>query len=258
MKRRDIQPIYQKAQKRKRRLKRLLVSLFILGLGTVIIGLTLNNRAQQWAKYPVRGVMIDQNDGYIDFLALKAKRMRFVYLKATQGAIYTDDHFNDNYQRSQGAQIPIGVYHTFSFSSSNQDQFKNLIKTVGTNSGSLPIVVEVDYYGEYTKDSLDKNKVRQQLNQFVKQIHNYYHHPVGIAAPKELMQQLAIKPTTKQPVWQTDGDFKEITPAVTFMEVDSDAKFKIGGVKVGLRESVFNGDNKKWVHYLGTQINVNH
>ena len=74
-------------------------------------------------KYQVKGIMISQSNGYIDFVTLANTGQKFVYIRASQGATYTDDDFSDNFQRSQGSGLQVGSYHVFSTQTAIKDQY---------------------------------------------------------------------------------------------------------------------------------------
>lgn len=94
MKRKDIQPIYAETYRRRKRTRKVVFGIFLLILVLGSIGYAWRwHQKQILEKYPIRGVSINQNNGYIDFESLKNRGVRFVYIKATQGAAFTDDSF---------------------------------------------------------------------------------------------------------------------------------------------------------------------
>lgn len=147
MKRQDVQPIYKRAQKHRLFWRWSLVFFVVLIVVGGSYGIYRYQRNQLLKQYPIKGVSLSQTDGYIDFEQLKTDGYKFVYLRASQGSVYTDDSFSNNFQRSQGSQLPIGVYHVFSFSSSPNAQFKNFTRQVGYDTGSLPIAISVQQIG---------------------------------------------------------------------------------------------------------------
>jgi len=109
-KRRDYQPIYDNTYQRQRRH-------FWWGVGLFLICVIVGGlgwwqwqayQRRQLSNYPIQGVVINQDSGYLDFQQL-AKHEKFAYLQATSGATYTDDAYGDNFSRSQGADIAVGV-----------------------------------------------------------------------------------------------------------------------------------------------------
>lgn len=124
-------------------------------------------------QYPVLGIMIDQNDGYQDFQTLRKYDVNFVYIKATQGAEYSDDNLESNYSRLRGSQIPFGFYHYVSFDTSVNAQFKNITNNLVMNRGSLPFVLKVTGYGSY-RNSFPTKKAKKIVQDLQWKINYYY------------------------------------------------------------------------------------
>jgi hypothetical protein len=102
MTQRELEPIYDDTFTRSSRHKQpkrhhyfgwVLIGVFVLAL----IGFFgwHSHRQSALQNYPVRGVSVSQDDGYIDFHQLQSAKLKFVYLKGTSGASYLDDRFND-------------------------------------------------------------------------------------------------------------------------------------------------------------------
>lgn len=251
MRRKDVQPIYAETYRRRVRTRRVVFGIFLVILALVAAFSIWRWHAQQeLKKYPIKGVMIDQSNGYIDFESLKSDGVKFVYLKATQGAAFTDDNFQSNFQRSQGSQLPIGVYHYFSFTSSATAQFKNFVRQVTTNTGGLPICVAVQYYGTFDASSLHWPLVRKRLRQLMEELHRYYQRPVVISASRDIISRLKIAATHKHQFWVTDGQLGKPNADDTFIQVTDKQSFKVDRQILFLPMTVFNGNEKQWARYL--------
>ncbi|WP_283679115.1 GH25 family lysozyme [Lentilactobacillus sp. Marseille-Q4993] len=256
MKREDIQPIYSQQRKSRQKTAKILIGFFVLAF-LIAGGWLIYHQHQQklLRMYPVKGVSITQSNGYIDFEELKNDGFSFVYLRASQGAMYSDDSFSSNFQRSQGSQLPIGVYHVFSFSSSVSDQFKNFSREVGYDTGSLPIAVSIQYYGDYNKSTLENDRVRDRIIKFVKLLRRYYKRPIMIWTNSEILGVLNIHVSRKYQVWLTDGRLGRPNADATFMSADDHSPVKMGNQTTLLPETVFNGSKQKWHRYLSANTN---
>ncbi|WP_165815185.1 GH25 family lysozyme [Levilactobacillus bambusae] len=251
MKRRDIQPIYANTYRRLRRRRRWLIILILLlvAAGGIWMAHSIHLYHQkQIAQYPVQGVAIDQDAGYVDFQKLAAKKVQFVYIHATSGSTYVDDDFSDNLARSEGANdVAIGVYHVYSFSTSAAKQSQNFIKTVGSDSGSLPIVIQVEYYGDYSRSTIDAQKQTQNLKKLVQSLSDYYGKKVIIWTTAELYHQWGKNAvSTKNRYWQADGSLKNPEKQVAFVEFQPQGSMKLGNSSINVSRSVFNGTQKEW------------
>lgn len=251
MRRKDVQPIYAETYRRRVRTRKVIFGVFLLIILAVSIFVAWQWHTQQeLKKYPIRGVSIDQSNGYIDFESLKNDGVRFVYLKATQGATYTDDSFLSNFQRSQGSQLPVGVYHYFSFSSSPTAQFKNFVRQVATNTGSLPICISIQYYGSYDENSLHWQTVRKNVRQLIADMRNYYKRPVVISANQEIIQHLKIQATGNHQFWVTNAQLGKPNGDATFILANPKQHYSLDRQVVFLPMSVFNGNARQWARYL--------
>lgn len=256
MKRKDIQPIYSQTYQRKRRSKIIYGLIIIILLGA--LGGWLGHRyyeKQQLKKYPVTGVVLSQNDGYVDFEALKTAKIDFVYLRATQGAAFSDDSFNNNYSRSQGAQLPVGIYHVFSFSSTAKAQYHNIINQVKTNTGSLPLAVYIDYYGSYSSGNVNWRTTRKQVVELARKLTHYYKRPLIFWGPQTVLDHLDIKVGSKYQLWYSDATLGKANGDARFLEIPGKPVLDLSGTKQSFTQAVFNGNQVKWEQYLAANVN---
>jgi len=251
VKRRDYQPIYDNTFRRHHRFRRWLVVLILLVLaGAGYFGWYQwqAHQREQLANYPVRGVTLSQDSGYLDFQQL-ANHVTFVYLQATSGATYTDDDFSDNYSRSQGASLKVGVIHTFSFTTSAKRQYHHFKATVGNNSGTLPIMVAVNYYGKYNSNSQDMALQGQKLKHLVEKLRSHYQQGVIVFANKQVLTQFVKPVLPSQDYWIAGGKLSANSKQVKFIEYDADGSVTQNGQEQTVARSVFNGTKHDWQNF---------
>jgi lysozyme len=199
------------------------------------------------APYPVRGCVIDQDAGMIDFQTLAKQDVNFVYLNGTTGATYFDDSFNTNYNRIQSTNIQVGVIHNFSFQKSAKAQLKFIARKIKSNTGQLPIAIRVNYYGELTADKVNWKKQGPILAELVRLVANYYGQSVVIKTTPAIQKQLNHRYIKQSPFWIEEQAIKKRTKQrVDFVEYDRDRAFNSGRSKVELPASYFNGTVEKW------------
>lgn len=251
MKRRDYQPIYENTYRRRnpRRWWLFACLIMLVVLGVVGWHRWAAHQKQQLANYPVRGVTINQDSGYLDFQQL-AKRADFAYLQATSGATYTDDDFSDNYSRSQGASLKVGVVHTFSFTSSAARQYRHFHETVAQDTGTLPIMVAVSYYGKYNSNNTDMAVQGQKLKQLVSQL-AWYHQGVIIFGTKQVLNQFVRPVLPNQDYWVAGGKLTGHSSQVKMIEYDANGSVTQNGQALPVARSVFNGTQQVWQKFAG-------
>lgn len=99
-------------------------------------------------RYPVRGIDISHHQGPVGWDKLAAQRVRFVYLKASEGGDWTDPLFARNLASAPRKGIALGAYHYFTLCTSGKKQAANFLAAVGEGTKlSLPSAIDVEYVG---------------------------------------------------------------------------------------------------------------
>ncbi|MBP7856934.1 MAG: glycoside hydrolase family 25 protein [Prevotella sp.] len=107
------------------------------------------------AKYPggyeIHGIDISRYQGEIDWQKLRSSAIidgcpvRFIFIKATEGASRVDPNFNDNFEQARDYGFVRGVYHFWSNNSSARDQAYYFLSKVHLLEGDLPPVLDIEY-----------------------------------------------------------------------------------------------------------------
>ncbi len=125
-------------------------------------------------KYPVRGVDVSRYQGDIDWKTLSGEDISFAYIKATEGSSHVDPRFAYNWEEAGKTDLRIGAYHFFSFESSGETQADNFISAVEAKEGMLPPVIDVEFYGKFSKVNTDVEKARAKLRVMVDRLTEHY------------------------------------------------------------------------------------
>ena len=99
------------------------------------------------SRYPVMGIDISAHNGVPDFDSLAAAGIDFVYLKASEGVAHRDPAFMRNYLAARRAGLAVGAYHFFRFETDGTRQAANLIDAIGPCRLQLPLVIDVEEWG---------------------------------------------------------------------------------------------------------------
>lgn len=127
-----------------------LTGIVIGGLALCFFGIWIPN-APSRSQYPVRGIDVSHHQGPIDWSAVKSSGIQFAYIKATEGANFTDATFADNWKNSNAAGIVHGAYHFFTLGRSGEVQAANFIATAPADADALPPAIDLEFSG-YNKD----------------------------------------------------------------------------------------------------------
>ena len=147
----------------------LILTLLLWGFLGII---KFNNPSKE--EYPVRGVDVSAYQGTIDWKKLSEQNIQFAYIKATEGSSFVDENFQENYKNAQETNLKIGAYHFFSYDSEGATQAENFINNVEKIDNMLPPVIDVEFYGEYKKNTPDKEKMQEQLRILIDKIKENY------------------------------------------------------------------------------------
>ena len=109
-----------------------------------------------------RGIDVSRYQKKIDWKRVKAAKIEFVYIKATEGASYTDPFFKQNITGARSAGIPVGVYHFFRMTSSAQAQFNHFQKVVGSQKMDLIPMIDIE-----VNDGCSKAQIQKRLDQII-------------------------------------------------------------------------------------------
>lgn len=249
MKRRRIEPIYANTYQRLRRRSRWLRFFMMLLIVLVIVGgwLTYQHyRNQQLSNFPVRGVSLDQDNGFVDFQQLQHQNFQFAYLRATSGATYTDDQFQSSYDRALGSNLEIGIYHVYSYSTTPAAQFANFKSEVGNRLGKLPIAIQLTTYGDYNTSTLKQADTQKRLKTFIQLLTQHYHRSTVLWCNASVWQALSTSKLSMQTQWLADGSLAKQPNSIRFIEYAPQGKIRQSGQSQTVPISVFNGSQRQW------------
>ena len=122
------------------------------------------------AGYEIHGIDISHHQGDIDWEELRDKGLinetpiRFIMIKATEGATTVDENFKENFYQAREYGFTRGAYHFYSVYSSAQQQANFFIKNVKLERGDLPPVLDVEHKPKYQSDQEFKASIMEWLN----------------------------------------------------------------------------------------------
>lgn len=124
--------------------------------------------------YEVFGVDVSSYQGEVDFAALRAQKVQFAFIKATEGSSMRDGRFAANWAGAAEAGVVAGAYHFFSYDSPGETQSDNFIGAVPVTEGALPPVVDIEFYGPYLKTPKAAEEVWPILDALLARLEAHY------------------------------------------------------------------------------------
>ncbi|KRM74605.1 GH25 family lysozyme [Secundilactobacillus collinoides] len=253
MRKRRIEPIYNTTYRQLRRRYVWTRTLLVIAVILVAVGSWMGwqrYKQAQLKRYPIQGISLTQDNGFVDFQQLAKHGISFAYLRASSGATYTDDDFSSNYTRAVGSDVKLGVYHVFSFSTSPKAQAANFERKVKSKTGTLPIAVQVAFYGEYNQRTLKSSATAKRLSEFITLLRHHYHQSVIIWCTPTVWRLLKDSSLSQTQRWVNSGSLTHAGTDISFIEYDDDGSVSMNGQTQKVPRSVFNGSRKQWTDYL--------
>lgn len=97
------------------------------------------------------------------------KNIKFVYVKATEGATYRSRHYEYNIQNARRCGIRVGSYHFFRTTVSVESQFQNFTSIVKQEDQDLVPLIDVE-----TKKGVTAKQLCDSILAFAKLLEDYY------------------------------------------------------------------------------------
>lgn len=95
-------------------------------------------------RYPVKGIDVSYHNGEIDFNAVAADTVSFVYIKATEGGRWQDSCFARNFDAARAAGLSVGAYHFFRFEVGGLRQAYNFLEGLQGRRPDLPVAIDLE------------------------------------------------------------------------------------------------------------------
>jgi len=104
---------------------------------------------------PYDGIDISSHQGHIDWDKVSSdENIRFVYIKATEGATYRSPHYGYNVTQAHQHGILVGSYHYLTSTSSVDAQFENFAHFALRTTQDLIPMLDVEVRGNWSRSQL--------------------------------------------------------------------------------------------------------
>lgn len=191
----------------------------------------------------IKGIDISHHQGRIDWQRLKRSKdsIRFVLIKATEGAQYTDPLFDNNWMEAKKAGLKCGAYHFFRADRPIADQISLYIRTVPLSKNDWIPVLDFEQTGNLSNDSINV-----MLKQWLFAIERHYRKQPVIYTNKRLYKSVVKPAFSHYPLWLAHYD--TINPSAIKQIGDwqiwqlSD-RAKINGIETGVDYNLMRNDS---------------
>lgn len=149
----------------------------------------------------VPGIDVSHWDAGIDWPKVRATGQRFVFAKATEGIVYKDDTFKDNWFGAKSAGLLRGAYHFFRCNvdaKKQADYFIDFVSAVKDN-GELPPVLDLE-----TNDGVSKEKIVPAAKIWLDRVEAAFGKKPIIYSGQYFLQDFLVQPGGGPPPWAKD------------------------------------------------------
>jgi lysozyme len=113
------------------------------------------------------GIDVSHHQGHVDWGKAQAAGAAFAFIKATEGATFTDPRFAASWSEARASGVLRGAYHFFTFCTPGREQAAHFVEVVPVEDEALPPLVDLEYEGNcQRRPSLDDLKA--QLDDFLR------------------------------------------------------------------------------------------
>lgn len=151
--------------------------------------------------YDVRGVDVSAYQGEIDWPVLAGQDLDFAFIKATEGSSHVDERFTASWADALDTDLLVGAYHFLSFESPGESQAAHLIEQVPATAGTLPPVVDVEYYADFAADPPSVDELRGILDPMLAALEEHYGAVPIIYTTQEVRSRYLGEDYDRYPLW---------------------------------------------------------
>ncbi len=97
------------------------------------------------APQATEGIDVSHYQGNVNWKKVaKSGNVKFVYVKATEGASLLDDRYKVNVKEARATGLPVGSYHLYSPRTTAYDQMRNIRSVVRKKDQDLKFVLDIE------------------------------------------------------------------------------------------------------------------
>lgn len=218
-----------------------------------------DSKPHEWAgrtpwHYAVHGTDVSKYQRSVDWHRVKASRISFVFIKATEGGDRVDDYFAEHWAKSRAAGIPRSAYHFYYFCRPAAEQARWFIQNVPKERGTLPPVLDMEWNHTSPTCRLrpDPAVVRKEMKIFLDIVEKHYGQKPIIYTSIDFFDDNELTRFRGYPYWlrSVAGHPTERYGDHPFTFWQYTGTGVIPGITGNADINVFNGDAAAWRRWL--------
>lgn len=205
----------------------------------------------------IYGIDVSHYQGIINWKKAKQAGVSFAYVKASEGATFTDPTFNYNWLASRKAGVVRGAYHFFHANTDPIVQAKKFIQQVKPilTSFDLPPALDIEYTPDMNK--VDSINLMAQIKQWLEYVEHELHvTPIIYTSQAFWEDYIGHNPVfAKYPLWLSSAVRQPGAPSSwhewTFWQFST--RGYVPGVGTDVDLSFFSGSKKEFIQLITSE-----
>ncbi len=199
------------------------------------------------AQYPVRGVDLSAHNGQVDFESLKLSGVRFVMLKASEGATHQDRRFVENMRNATKSGLKVGAYHFFRFDTPGDLQALNFLNAVRGRHLDFPVVIDVECWGN--PSNFNRNEVIAGLTEMVKYLESRGHRVMLYTNKQGYDLFISGTSLASLPLWICSFTDPPVADSIPWHLWQHSHRGRLDGVSGAVDLNTFNGSRNAFMRF---------
>lgn len=148
----------------------------------------------------VMGIDVSSHQQDIDWPQVSADGVSFAYLKATEGAGFTDTHFRTNWDGARAAGITPGAYHYFTLCSPGEEQARDFLAAAPPDDSALPPALDLEFDGA-CEELPGASAVQAEIDAFTAVVEEAWGRRMVIYSSSEWRRHYGLPVADSRPDW---------------------------------------------------------
>ncbi|PWH07302.1 lysozyme [Brachybacterium endophyticum] len=146
------------------------------------------------------GIDVSAHQEEIDWEKVRGDGVGFAYIKATEGAGYTDPRLNANWRGARQNGVTPGAYHYFTLCSPGAEQAEEFLRAVPPSDDALPPALDLEFDGA-CENRPEVKEADAQVDAFLEKVEEAWGRPVLLYSSVDWRNHYGLGATEDRPDW---------------------------------------------------------
>lgn len=156
-----------------------------------------------YKDFPIQGIDVSHHQKNITWKKINKEKVKFVYVKATEGGDFKDKNFVYNWSEAKKNNFVVGAYHFFTFCKSGKEQAQNFIETVPKHKEDLPPVIDLEFGGN-CKLLKSSEELMAEIDTIELILFKHYQKKTILYVTEEFYNKFLVGKYLDNPIWFRD------------------------------------------------------